>query len=193
MNSLWIALAVSFVVLNAAVTASLYDVSANKQLEKYKYRNKLLHDLLLAENCPEPSERPREKRELAGGDEADERTQTQLEVEMKFYEDLTTMLIECRKGNTATSPSEETSTAGNSTKPPTKPSTMPTSPSAKTDKATESRLSNPAACQQAINLTEYWRQDHNGSNIEVIDGEFPVCDTKEMEKAGRPWFRFSGL
>ena len=49
----------------------------------------------------------------------------------------------------------------------------------------------PAECQSAINLTEYWRKDHSGSNIKPIDGDWN-CDKKPMIDAGRPWFRFTG-
>ena len=52
-------------------------------------------------------------------------------------------------------------------------------------------LPQPAACQSAVNLTEYWRRDHSGSNLQPINGQ-PNFDNKWMVEAGRPWFRFTG-
>ena len=73
------------------VKASLYTGTPERQLEQYKSRNNILHDMLINENCL--SERSvKSRREPA----ADERTDTQLEVEMRFYEELTTLLLECR-------------------------------------------------------------------------------------------------
>lgn len=48
----------------------------------------------------------------------------------------------------------------------------------------------PAVCQTAINLTEFWRADHAGSRF-LPDGKLN-CDTQDMVNAGRPWFRFQG-
>ena len=49
----------------------------------------------------------------------------------------------------------------------------------------------PSECQSARNLTEYWRKDHNGSNIAPFNGSVN-CHNRDMENAGRPWFRFTG-
>ena len=56
---------------------------------------------------------------------------------------------------------------------------------------TTSPLPQPAECQSAINLTEYWRKDHSGSSIKPVDGYYN-CDTRDMTASGRPWFRFTG-
>ena len=188
---MWSTFWCGIILLEAVVTASIYDPTANKELEKFKYRNKLLHDLLIAENCPEPGTTARVKREVTGKDEV--RGKTKLEVEMKFYEDLTTMLIECRKGNIRTRPTVDRliSATTHSTHSTRKPTTT-TATENVSDIPTTAWLSKTAQeCETAINLTEAWRQDHNGSNIEADEG-FPVCDPKQMELAGLPWFRFTG-
>ena len=56
---------------------------------------------------------------------------------------------------------------------------------------TTSPLPQPAECQSAINLTEYWRKDHSGSSIKPINGNSNY-DNEWMVDAGRPWFRFTG-
>ena len=50
----------------------------------------------------------------------------------------------------------------------------------------------PEECQTAINLTEYWRRDNNGSYLKP-DGAYH-CDLQDMinDYAERPWFRFTG-
>ena len=48
----------------------------------------------------------------------------------------------------------------------------------------------PVECQLAVNLTEYWRSAHKGTNIQQ-EGRYH-CDTKNMTDLGRPWFRFTG-
>ena len=48
-------------------------------------------------------------------------------------------------------------------------------------------LPQPIECDSAVNLTEYWRQIHNGTSVQGISN----CDTSEMKSKGRPWFRFS--
>ena len=88
-------------------------------------------------------------------------SKTQQEVEIILYERMTRMLIECRKRNSIT----------------TAQTTTTTSPQ-------------PEECQSAINLTEFWRLDHNGSSYRP--GGSYNCDTSRMISRGRPWFRFSG-
>ena len=185
---MWSTFLCGIILLEAVVTASLYDPTANKELEKFKYRNKLLHDLLIAENCPDPGTTARVKREVTGEDEG--RGKTKLEVEMKFYEDLTTMLIKCRKGNFRSRPTvvRPVSATENST---IKPSTTTATEKVSDMPTTALQSGHAQECERAINLTEAWRQDYNGSNIEADEG-FPVCDPKQMKQAGLPWFRFTG-
>lgn len=173
-------------VLFASINASLYDALADKELEQYKYRNKLLHDQIIAEGCPNPG--PVRVRRAVIGDDG-KRVKTKLEVEKKFYEDLTTMLIKCREGTPTMQPTPKQETTA---LPTTKPVTRDPTTSAPAPTAPPATNLQPDACKQAINLTESWRQDHNSSNIEAIDGEFPQCDTREMDDAGNPWFRFTG-
>ena len=49
----------------------------------------------------------------------------------------------------------------------------------------------PVECIEAVNLTQSWRSDANGSAIKP-DGTTPNCDTHSMYYDGRPWFRFLG-
>lgn len=46
----------------------------------------------------------------------------------------------------------------------------------------------PEECVEAVNLTESWRSNYTTGYIDP--GAFN-CDTKEMHKLGRPWFRFA--
>ena len=48
----------------------------------------------------------------------------------------------------------------------------------------------PTECQTAINFTEGWRRDVNGSYIKPNNGS-PNCDSINLNRAGNPWFRFS--
>lgn len=49
----------------------------------------------------------------------------------------------------------------------------------------------PDECKTAINLTESWRKDRNGTQIKPINNGYS-CDTGPMVNNGRPWFRFTG-
>ncbi|KAF6029059.1 hypothetical protein EB796_012639 [Bugula neritina] len=49
----------------------------------------------------------------------------------------------------------------------------------------------PDECLTARNLSESWRKDNRGSRISPIWGK-SNCDTKQMVRDGRPWFRFVG-
>ena len=52
--------------------------------------------------------------------------------------------------------------------------------------------SQPAECQSALNLTEPWRIENNGGNIQP-NGVY-TCDFADMNNnyTERPWFRFAG-
>ena len=100
---------------------SLYAATAEKELQQYKYRNNILHEILSQEGCLTGQAR-RPKRASADNSTV----QTQLEVEIKFYDDLTAELVRCRQSredrkaanqsttSTASSPST-TATAGTTT------------------------------------------------------------------------------
>lgn len=87
-------------------------------------------------------------------------------------ERLQNQLIDCLKGQTKVTTDIQTTTD--------EPSTT-----------TSNIISQPAECLTAINFTETWRLDHNGSFLTNKDREFN-CDTKSLISQGRPWFRFSG-
>ena len=55
------------ITLAALTTASLYDPSANRKLEKMKKLVDILHNKLISEKCPDPDER-KVKRFLFAGD-----------------------------------------------------------------------------------------------------------------------------
>ena len=71
---------------------SLYAATAEKELQQYKYRNNILHEILSQEGCL-PGQTRRSKRASADSSTV----QTQLEVEIKFYDDLTAELVRCRQ------------------------------------------------------------------------------------------------
>ena len=60
----------------------------------------------------------------------------------------------------------------------------------KQETTTTTSAAPPVECVNAINLTESWRKDHSGSDIEPVNGQWN-CDTRHMINSGRPWFRFS--
>ena len=98
---------------------------------------------------------------------------TELEVEKILYERMVRMLIECRRRN-----SQTTNTTTTATTTSTTAATITTSSPPQLQK-----------CRSALNLTEAWRQDHNGSRI--IPNGSQACDTRTMVSHGRPWFRFT--
>lgn len=57
--------------------------------------------------------------------------------------------------------------------------------------SSSSSTSVPAECENALDLTEGWRQDHKGSRI-LPRNNWYNSDTEDMIESGRPWFRFSG-
>lgn len=92
--------------------------------------------------------------------------QALLQVEKIVNGNLVDKLVTCRKTKSA---------AQNNNKQPPTTTTAPV----------------PSECVQALNLTEAWRMDHIGSNLRPVRGQ-ENCDPQDMEKAGRPWFRFTG-
>ena len=49
----------------------------------------------------------------------------------------------------------------------------------------------PVECVNAVDLTQSWRKDHNGTNISY-KANTHHCNPREMVAAGRPWFRIAG-
>ena len=176
--------------LIALVSSSLYDTLVDREYLRMRERNKILHDKLINEKCPD-AEGMIGKRGLLGYP----KDKLRLEIEEELHENLLEMLIKCRenKGTTMTPPAPvsttilqkttvQTTTASPTTlKPPTTAQTTTTLYSTTTTTAPQ-----PVECLNAINLTESWRSDNNGGKLASN------CDTEDMKKNGRPWFRFTG-
>ena len=79
------------------IEASLHASTAENELQQYKFRNNILHETLIKEGCL--NERFGKAKDTP---EDEERVETQLEVEIKLYEELTTRLIECRQAKQGT-------------------------------------------------------------------------------------------
>ena len=157
-------------------TASLYDASANRQLEQMKKLVDILHEKLISEECPDPEQQHYKRSVLDTSSDG-----IQLEAYKELYTHLVDLLIICRKAKQETTSS--------TTKTITTTPTDMTTPSTTTIPTT-TPPSLPVECMNAINLTESWRLDHSGSDIRPINGGWN-CDTR-LINSGRPWFRFSG-
>lgn len=105
----------------ALLQASLYKSTSDRELERYQLRNKVLHDLLISEECME-DRMVRKKREIL----SNSKDQTLLEVELKVYHHLGDLLISCRKSKAQKleSSTKSTSIHTSTTSPPT--TTTPT-------------------------------------------------------------------
>lgn len=187
-------LAAGIIIMVALCHGSLYDSTASKELERVKEQVKIIHDMLHAENCPDP-ELTVGRRDLLRSRSVED--EVRIEVQRRLYEKLVDMLVNCRgikAGNTVTVvPTRRTSKTYSSypSTPSTAPSMIPSD-----DNVTE-------LCQNALNFTEWWRKDSNGSNIRPRDQSYQDfvhdnstnnynCDTRDLQRMGRPWFRFSG-
>ena len=62
---------------------------------------------------------------------------------------------------------------------------------AKQETTTKISVPLPVDCVNAVDLTQRWRKDHNGTNISYKENTHH-CDPREMVAAGRPWFRIAG-
>lgn len=124
---------------------------------------KILHELLKAE-CPDHLSRYKR-------DVATDAIKAKHEVDTILYERMIRMLVECRKSKLVDDNQLSSNSSG---------TILPTSSTAQISE-----------CLTAINLTEPWRQFHNGSGYKP-DGK-SNCDTSTMIGNGRPWFRFTGM
>ena len=61
----------------------------------------------------------------------------------------------------------------------------------KLETTTKTSVPLPIECVNAVDLTQSWRKDHNGTNISYKENTHH-CDPREMVSAGRPWFRIAG-
>lgn len=169
------------------------NTAVNQDLVAYQGRVRILQDILQKEGCSVNGilgKRQFNRSAIA---------QIQLEAEIKLYHKLSELVFQCReqKGNfkqhglSTQKPKPVVTT--DKTKKRTKPhmtnkygTTSNPKPSRVIPKTTPtSRLS---WCRSAINLTEAWRMDHNGTDLNKGNKN---CDTRVMMHGGRPWFRFS--
>ena len=163
--------------LAALTTASIYNAPTNRKLEQLRKLTDIIHEKLITENCLNEEKNKRNLMETSSDG-------VQLEAQSELYQHLVDLLIACRKAKqeTTTTPITTTKTMTETTETSTTaPTTTP-----KTTTTTSAPL--PVECVNAINLTESWRKDHNGSNINGGSN----CDTRDMINSGRPWFRISG-
>lgn len=189
---------------------SLYDFSAEHQLQRYMMRVDVLHSLLLTRGCLTDSPTSGDKRDLIEG----RRVEKQLEVERILYEKLTELLIRCDESQHETIPPtdvpttqpRQTTTAHNTAIPTTLTTTLTTTTNITTiqantpnntipptttietttpDLTTPLPVPTPQVCLSAINLTEPWRLDHNGSEILPVNGN-KNNDVLWMTQKGRP-------
>lgn len=168
------------VTLLGYVTSELVTDQATSEIVRYQRRNAILHDMLVADGCPDLFV-IRQKRELFTPSVDD----IQLVVEKQMYEELSSAVVDCKRrillpGATTT----------NSTKP-AQMTTMPDSLTSTMSPPSTSAIPIPTQCLRAINLTESWRKDNKGKKIKPNDGK-PHCESKFMIPLGLPWFRFSG-
>ena len=159
--------------LIALVGSSLHDTIDEREYQRMRERNQIIHDTLIEENCPD-AEKILGKRALFTPAEAG----LMLEVEEKLHGKLFAMLIKCREGKfsaTTQTTTVSTTTFQQTTITTLKPTTATTAPQ-------------PVECLNAINLTESWRSDNKGGKLNGLHN----CDTQYMKNNGRPWFRFTG-
>ena len=122
------------------VSSSLYDSLADRELERMIERNKILHDKLIREECPDPEELLN-KRELLTPSE----DKLRLEVDDELHEKLLAMIIKCRKDKF------QTKTVTTASEAATSITTTPASTNSSSTVASSASVQ-PIECQQAINL-----------------------------------------
>ena len=157
--------------LIALVGSSLHDTIDEREYQRMRERNQIIHDTLIEENCPD-AEKILGKRAQFTPAEAG----LMLEVEEKLHGKLFAMLIKCREFSATTQTTTVSTTTFQQTTTTTlKPTTSTTAPQ-------------PVECLNAINLTESWRSDNKGRKLNRGNN----CDSPDMKNNGRPWFRFTG-
>ena len=134
-------------------------------LELYEQQNDLMIELLFNEGCSFPPNRKI-------GRQFPNSNLIKLNVQRELFSLLATALLSCQGRQTIQT-------------------TLPVQSTTTTPTATTTPIPPPTECQSAINLTEYWRKDHSGSNIRPIN-DYPNCDIRDMLASGYPWFRFTG-
>ena len=125
----------TLLLLIGVAVCSLYDPQGDRQLERYRARNKILHDKLITENCTDPQLVRFKRSEVLTNQHG-----LRLEIEKELFEMMIKMLTQCRNSKMA--------------------ATQSTTTEAKT-----TALPYPEECQNAINLTEEWRADNKGNRL----------------------------
>lgn len=74
----------------------MYNIPASTDLEMYQHRSKVVYNRLKAEGCSVPTP------VLQTRDLVSHRATTQLEIEIEFYNELTDLLISCRRSKLST-------------------------------------------------------------------------------------------
>ena len=173
-------------VISLSVHVSLHDPDADKTLARYRQRVKMVHELLLAEGCPDPDMRVKRRAP------EDARSEIQIEIEKAFFDELVKRLADCRQKNstlitpTRTMPSTTTQKPRTNTTSTTTSTTTTTTPTART-----THFHQPGECEVAINLTESWRHELSPRDQKPVKGVYN-CDPWDMTNNGRKWFRFTG-
>lgn len=168
MLSLCLLIVTSIVGLASPVSASLYNATANPELERYVEEVKIVSERLVELGCQDP--------DLAGlmtELQLPTTDEVKLRMKKKLYERLIDMLVECEQQELKVKAFPTT------TRPPTT-TTIQTI-------TTTTVSPQPIECQNAMNLTESWRQEHKGKNLKPKNHR-RNCDTKDMVALGRPWF-----
>lgn len=124
-----------------ATQASVFKVSVERELAFYRKRVRILDHILLQENCITTNSNAGSTRAIIHDDSV---ASIQLEVEIKYYQELTNLLVTCRKGSSSspaltTGSTEKTTqpvttviTATTTAAPTAKEMTTPTEPMMKT-------------------------------------------------------------
>ena len=146
----------------------------------------MVHELLLAEGCPDPDTRVKRRAP------EDARSEIQIEIEKAFFDELVKRLADCRQKNrtlitpTRTMPLTTTPIPRTIITPRTTTTPATTTPTART-----THFHQPGECEAAINLTESWRHEFSARDQKPVNGAYN-CDPRDMTNNGRKWFRFTG-
>lgn len=163
-----------------AAADSLMQTGRDAELIRYRERVIILHDLIKSD-CADYKPLRVARRQLSYDDLVD---QTDLIVEKQLYTNLRKLYVECQlsKGEAGPLATRPRPTETTTTEPTTTTTAVPTT----------TPIPTPDECYTALNLTEIWRADHEGTNIKPMQGGLSwQCDPAEMKMNNRPWFRFS--
>ena len=153
--------------------------SVEDELNIYKAQVRVVYRQL-AKECPQVRISKRQVDDNLG----------HLEIQKILYDELFKKLIECKKMKSRMSEFENLGPVNN-TDQETSTTTAKATPTT-TKQTTLITLTQPVECQQAVNYTQSWRRNHEGSGIRPggpDSQEGYACDFGESSSR---WFRFSG-